>query len=63
MNTDRGPGFYKYDSEELLYAQNYVLSGDYNLYTEQKIRINTQLEDGIGLIPKPKQDNFLIFLH
>jgi hypothetical protein len=36
MDTDRGPGFYKYDSDELLHAQNYVLSGNYNLYIEQK---------------------------
>lgn len=29
-------GFYKNDSGELLYGKNYVLSGSYNLYRENK---------------------------
>jgi hypothetical protein len=33
---DRGPGFYKLDNEDLLHGPNYVLSGGYNLYAENK---------------------------
>lgn len=29
-------GFYKNDNGELLYGKNYVLSGSYNLYREEK---------------------------
>ena len=32
----RGPGFYKLDGEDLLYGPNFVLSGSYNLYADQK---------------------------
>jgi|688.fasta_scaffold1215022_2 hypothetical protein len=33
---DRGPGFYKLDNTDLLHGPNYVLSGNYNLYAENK---------------------------
>ncbi len=33
---DRGPGFYKLDNADLLHGPNYVLSGSYNLYVENK---------------------------
>jgi hypothetical protein len=33
---DRGPGFYKLDNEDLLHGPNFVLSGSYNLYAENK---------------------------
>ena len=36
MLQDRGQGFYKNDSGDLLHGQNYVLSGSYNLYKEEK---------------------------
>jgi hypothetical protein len=36
MNQENTSGFYKNDSGFLSYGQNYVLSGSYNLYREQK---------------------------
>ena len=37
---DRGPGFYKLDGTDLLHGPNYVLSGSYNLYKEEKDTYN-----------------------
>ena len=33
---DRGSGFYKLDGNDLLHGPNFVLSGSYNLYADQK---------------------------
>jgi len=36
MDIDRGQGFYKNDNGDLLHGQNYVLAGQYNLYSNEK---------------------------
>lgn len=36
MENENTSGFYKNDNGFLCYGQNYVLSGSYNLYKEQK---------------------------